>query len=124
MEYKKRCILFGILLIFLINISFISAFGSGAALGSVINIPLGNQTFPNATTSPVNNTTNSATSTTNNSSSQIKVNQTTNSNTNTQINSNNQASESSYSDTNSEETHTLDESEDLVNNKNKKERNY
>ena len=77
MELKKRWILFGILLILLVNILSIAALGSGAALGGGINIPLGNQTFPNVTTSPIVNNT-------------LNQNQTINGNTNVQTNSNNQ----------------------------------
>jgi hypothetical protein len=55
MEYKKRWILFGILFILLVNVISITALGSGASFGGNINIPMGNQTFPNITTNPSDN---------------------------------------------------------------------
>ncbi|MDD5194028.1 MAG: hypothetical protein PHF67_05620 [Candidatus Nanoarchaeia archaeon] len=49
MKIKKRYLIFGILFILFVNIIKITALGSGASLGGWIDIPMGNQTFPNMT---------------------------------------------------------------------------
>ena len=96
MEHKKRWIIFGILMMLLINILFVTALGSGASFGGSINIPLGNQSFPNIT-SPVNNITNNTT------------NQTT-SHDNTQTNANNNSSTSSANSNTSTQSSTASSS--------------
>lgn len=97
MKCIKKRMVFGILLVLLINIILISALGSSSSLGGSINIPMGNQTFPSITTN--NNTTNQN-SQQNNITNNLNENQTTtsNENTNTQTNSdeNNQKSVSDF----------------------------